>query len=103
MNPVTSLAALVLLCSTVSLAHASSFAGTSAGASSGGASASSKSSSGNDKIVREAREDAAGFVASDGRFRSARLEAALRTLRESDPQARQASDLELARKILALR
>jgi len=53
--------------------------------------------------VREAREDAAGFVASDGRVRSARLEAALRTLREYDPEARQASDLELARKILALR
>lgn len=103
MNRIATLAALVLLGSAVPAAHASSFAGTSAGASSAGGSASSRSTSGSDKIVREAREDAAGFVASDGRVRSARLEAALRTLREQDTQARQASDLELARKILALR
>ena len=100
-NRTTILAALVLSCSAVPAVHASSFAGTSAGASSAGGSASSRSTSGNDKIVREAREDAAGFVASDGRVRSARLEAALRTLREYDPEARQASDLELARTILA--
>ena len=53
--------------------------------------------------MREAREDAASFVASQGQVRSARLEAALRVLREHDPQARQADDLELARKILAAR
>ena len=96
-------AGLVLACGAIPLASASSFAGTSAGASSGGTSASSRSSSGNDKIVREAREDAASFVASQGQVRSARLEAALRVLREHDPQARQADDLELARKILAAR
>ena len=53
--------------------------------------------------MREAREDAASFVASQGQVRSARLEAALRVLREHDAQARQADDLELARKILAAR
>ncbi len=97
-------AALALLCAAAP-ALAGSFAGTSAGtsagASSAGSGASSDSSSGNDKLVREAREDAAGFVASDGRVRSARLEAALRVMREQDADARQASDLELARAILA--
>ncbi|WP_447730169.1 DUF2388 domain-containing protein [Pseudoxanthomonas suwonensis] len=81
--------------------QASSFAGTSAGASSAGTSASSGSTSGDDKLVQAAREDAAGFVASEGQVRSARFEAALRVLRERDAAARQASDLELARKILA--
>lgn len=80
---------------------AASFAGTSAGASSAGSSGSSGSTSGDDKRVLQAREDAAGFLASDGRVRSAQLEAALRMLREQDPDARQASDLELARRILA--
>lgn len=82
-------------------AQASSFAGASAGASSAGSSASSDSSSGDDKVVLRARDDAASFVASDGRIRSARLEAALRQLREQDPAARKASDLQLALAILA--
>lgn len=81
---------------------ASSFAGSSAGASSAGSSASSGSTSGDDKVVLEARDDAAGFVASDGRIRGARLEAALRQLRERDIEARQASDMQLALAILAL-
>ena len=93
------LAALLFACALP--AQASSFAGTSAGASAAGSSASSGSTSGDDKLVQAAREDAAGFVASEGRVRSARLEAALRVLRERDAAARQASDLELARKILA--
>ncbi len=89
------------------LALASSFAGTSAGSSAGGSSASSNassgSSSGNDeKVVLAAREDAASFVASDGAIRGARLESALRHLRETDAAAVQASDLELAKAILAL-
>ena len=97
---------LLLLCAFAPAALAGSFAGTSAGSSAGassaGSSASSDSSSGGDKkLVREAREDAAGFVASDGRVRSARLEAALRVMRERDPAAREASDLELAQAILA--
>jgi len=90
---------LMLACSLP--AAAGSFAGTSAGASSGGASASSGSTSGNDKVVLEAREDAASFVASEGRIRGVQLEAALRHLRESRADARVASDMQLARAILA--
>ena len=82
-------------------AFASSFAGTSAGASSAGSSASSDSSSGDDKVVLQARDDAASFVASEGRIRGARLEAALRLLRERHAAAREASDLQLAQAILA--
>lgn len=94
--------ALVLLLTGLSAsAFAGSFAGTSAGASSGGSSASSGSTSGDDKVVLQAREDAAGFVASDGRIRGARLEAALRHLRETQGAARDASDLALAQAILA--
>lgn len=81
--------------------HASSFAGTSAGAGSASSGASSGSTSGNDKVVLQAREDAAGFVATDGRVRGARLEAALRALRAGSEEARAASDMELARAILA--
>jgi len=101
MNRFPRIPALVLLCLAAAPALAGSFAGTSAGASSAGSSASSGSTSGDDKIVAQAREDAAGFIASEGRLRSARLEEALRLLRERDPAARQASDLELARMILA--
>lgn len=91
----------LMLCSAA--AAAGSFAGTSAGASSAGSSASSGSTSGDDdKVVLDAREDAASFVASQGRIRGAQLEAALRQLRERNGQARQASDLELAQAILAL-
>lgn len=82
-------------------ALAGSFAGSSAGASSAGSSASSDSSSGDDKIVLQARDDAASFVASEGRIRGARLEAALRQLRERHAAARDASDMQLAQAILA--
>lgn len=99
----TLLLSFLLLSAAAPLALASSFAGTSAGASSAGSSASSGSSSGDDKLVEQAREDAAGFIASDGRLRSARLEAALRVMRERDGQARQRDDLALARAILASR
>jgi uncharacterized protein (TIGR02448 family) len=92
-----------LLASSIAPAMASSFAGTSAGASSAGSSASSASTAGDDdKIVLQARDDAASFVASDGRIRGARLEAALRQLRERDDDARAASDMQLAQAILAL-
>lgn len=53
------------------------------------------------KIVREAQDDAAGFVASEGDIRSARLEAAFGALRSRFPEARQASDQTLAEIILA--
>jgi len=83
-------------------ALAGSFAGTTAGGATGATSASSGSTSGNDKVVLQARDDAAGFVASDGRLRGAQLEAALRDLRERDAAARDASDMQLALYILAL-
>ena len=54
------------------------------------------------KVVRAARDDAASFVASAGKLRGAQLEAAFGTLRERLPEARQASDLQLAEAILAL-
>jgi len=95
----------ILICSLLALSApvlASSFAGSSAGASSAGSSASSGSTSGDDKVVLRARDDAASFVASEGRIRGARLEAALRQLRERDPAARTASDMQLAQAILAL-
>lgn len=96
----------VALITAAPLALASSFAGTSAGSAAGGSSASSASSdstSGNDdKVVLAAREDAAAFVASDGAIRGAQLESALRHLREHDAKARVASDLDLAKAILAL-
>mgnify|MGYP001298820368 CR=1 FL=1 len=84
---------------------ASSFAATSAGsasdASSDGSSASSHSSAGDDKLVLAAREDAAGFVASAGALRNARLEAAFAQLREHDARLAEFDDLALARWILA--
>jgi uncharacterized protein (TIGR02448 family) len=91
----------LLACSTTA-AMAGSFAATSAGSSAAGSSASSHSSSGNDKVVLQARDDAASFVASDGRIRGAQLEAALRHLREHNAGARLASDMQLAQAILAL-
>ena len=92
---------LLLLAGLPAAVSASSFAGTSAGAASAGSSASSGSTSGDDKVILQARDDAAAFVATDGRIRSAQLEAALRHLRERDASAREASDLALARALLA--
>ncbi|KRV34747.1 Holliday junction resolvase [Pseudomonas aeruginosa] len=54
------------------------------------------------KLLRDARGDAASFVASDGAIRGAQLEAAMRTLRSRLPEAREASDQVLAEAILAL-
>lgn len=54
------------------------------------------------KVVQAARDDAASFVASDGAIRGVQLEAALQVVRERVPQARQASDAELAQALLAL-
>jgi uncharacterized protein (TIGR02448 family) len=87
-------------------ALASSFVGTTGGASSNassdGTSASSDSTSGDEKIVLDAREDAASFVASNGQIRSARLEAALAQLRQRNQRTLVATDMQLARLILAL-
>ena len=54
------------------------------------------------KVVLEARDDAASYVASQGNIRGAQLEAAFNALRERVPQARVASDQDLAEAILAL-
>lgn len=52
------------------------------------------------KLIVPARDDASSFVASDGAIRGPYLEAALHQLRSENPHL-QASDLELARAILA--
>lgn len=54
------------------------------------------------KVVREARDDAASYVASSGDIRGAQLQAAFDTLRQRVPEARDASDQVLAEAILAL-
>ena len=54
------------------------------------------------KVVREAHDDAASFVASQGDIRGVQLEAAFSTLRDRVPEARNASDQDLAEAILAL-
>lgn len=51
------------------------------------------------KLVLEARDDAAAFVATDGRLRGARLQAALTSLHERYPR-QSVDDLELAQAIL---
>lgn len=54
------------------------------------------------KVVREAHDDAASFVASKGDIRGAQLEAAFDTVRQRVPEARDVSDQVLAEAILAL-
>ena len=100
MNRLTLISAL-LACSVAAPAFAG---GTTAGASAslGGTSASSKTTTPDDKVVLQARDDAASFVASDGRIRGAQLEAALRNLRERNADARRATDMQLAQAILTL-
>lgn len=52
------------------------------------------------KLIVPARDDASSFIASDGAIRGPYLEAALHQVRAEHPQL-QASDLELAKAILA--
>lgn len=80
---------------------APALAGSFASSASSAGSATSGSTSGDDKVVLQARADAAAFVASDGDIRGARLQAALRLLRERRADARQATDMQLAQAILA--
>ncbi|WP_252275519.1 DUF2388 domain-containing protein [Pseudomonas subflava] len=54
-----------------------------------------------DKVVREAKDDAASFVASAGAIRGAHLEAALQHIRGKLP-ALQMDDMQLAQAILAI-
>ncbi len=56
---------------------------------------------GDDKLVIDAKDDAARFVASNGQARGAQLEAALKHIRSQAPDLH-ASDLQLASAILAL-
>tara|TARA_Y100000815_G_C12967587_1_gene359122 strand:+ start:117 stop:431 length:315 start_codon:yes stop_codon:yes gene_type:complete len=58
------------------------------------------SSGGNNKVVLQARDDAASFVASNGAIRGVQLEAALQHLRAQQPGLN-ASDMQLAEDILA--
>ena len=51
------------------------------------------------KLIRAARDDAAVFIASNGQWRGAELESALRYLHHKQPKLN-ASDLELAQAIL---
>jgi uncharacterized protein (TIGR02448 family) len=62
---------------------------------------SSASTFGSDKVVLQAREDAASFVGSNGDVRGVNLEAALGHIRHTMPEL-QASDMQLAEAILAL-
>lgn len=97
--------ALLALCLAAAPTFASSFAGTTANSasnvSSDASSDGTSSSSGDDKVVQDARQEAAGFVATAGAVRGARLEAALLHLREQAGDVDSRSDLELARSILA--
>jgi uncharacterized protein (TIGR02448 family) len=54
------------------------------------------------KVVLQAKDDAASYVASQGNIRGAQLESAFATLRAYLPQAQGASDQALAEAILAL-
>ncbi|MDY7562455.1 DUF2388 domain-containing protein [Pseudomonas sp. 10B1] len=54
------------------------------------------------KVVIQAKDDAASYVASKGDIRGAQLEAAFDTLRAHLPEARNANDETLAEAILAL-
>lgn len=90
-----------LLFAALLLAAVPVFASSFASSASSAGSATSGSTSGDDKVVLQARADAASFVASEGRIRGVRLEAALRLLREQRADARAASDMQLARAILA--
>ncbi|BDX17544.1 MAG: holliday junction resolvasome, helicase subunit [Pseudomonadales bacterium] len=85
-------------------ASASSFIGTTDAIGSSLANSAESSSNvttgGNDKVVLQARDDAASFVASDGAIRGVHLEAALAHLRARQP-ASLATDMQLAEDILA--
>ncbi len=65
------------------------------------ASSDASSSFGDDKVVLNARDDAASYVGSDGAVRGVYLEAALQHIRQQAPGL-QATDMQLAEAILAL-
>jgi uncharacterized protein (TIGR02448 family) len=96
------LIAALIACVAVAPAFAGSSSAGSAASAVGTSASSHTTSPGNNKMLLQARDDAASFVASDGRLRGAQLESALRYLREHDAQAQRASDMQLAKAILAL-
>jgi uncharacterized protein (TIGR02448 family) len=96
------LVSALLACSVIAPAYAVSSAAESTASCVGSMASHTTSSANQDKVVLQARDDAASFVASDGRLRGAQLEAALRHLRERNADARRASDMQLAMAILAL-
>lgn len=61
----------------------------------------SSSSSGNNKIVKQAKDDATSFVATEGRIRGAWLERAFIYVRESNPSL-VTTDLNIAKAILVV-
>ena len=60
----------------------------------------SSSSKDDEKIIRAAKDDAASYVATQGKIRGAHLEAAVTHIRQQQPQL-QATDMQLAEAILA--
>ncbi|HKX98197.1 MAG TPA: DUF2388 domain-containing protein [Steroidobacteraceae bacterium] len=101
MNRLT-LTCTLLACSLAGPAFGSGTIGGSSAATVGSSASSKTTTPDDDKAVRQARDDAASFVATAGRIRGAQLEAALRFLREKYPTAQHASDMQLAQAILAL-
>ena len=102
MQRLTMIAAAALL--TVSSATwASSFLGTTdaiGGSLVNSVEGTSDATSGNDKVILDAVDDAASFVGSNGEIRGAYLEAALNHMRAQQPEL-EASDMQLAESILA--
>lgn len=100
------LLAAIALFSFAGAASASSFIGTTDAIGSSlvntvEATSDATSSVGNNKIVLDARDDAASFVGSAGHLRGVQLEAALTHIREQLP-ALDATDMQLAEAILTL-
>lgn len=97
------LIAAVALFSFAGAASASSFIGTTdavAGSLVNTIEGTSDATTGNNKVILDARDDAASFVGSNGQIRGAYLESALSHIREQQPELT-ASDMQLAEAILA--
>ena len=94
----------VAFCSLSASVNASSFIGTTdtigSSLANSAESSSNVSTGGNDKVIVQARDDAASFVASNGVIRGVHLEAALIHLRAQQPRSL-TTDMQLAEDILA--
>jgi uncharacterized protein (TIGR02448 family) len=103
--PLTRTLCLISLFGFASLVNASSLMATTdalvnALASTSGAVSDASASLADNKVLLDAKDDAASFVASQGLLRGAQLQAAFEHLRATHPQL-QADDLQLANAILA--